>query len=97
MNHQRVYAIIVISVVLGATLTFLVSQANAQDDIATELKTSLAQQAVPVKEVAIAHRVPFQIEITIQSLSATQWVTPDDPLFGATAQQNTKRKSPVTE
>lgn len=87
MNHKRVYAIILITVVLGATLTFLVSQVSAQDDIATELRANLAQQGVPVKEVSIANRIPFQIEITIQSLSTSEWVTPDDPIFGATAQR----------
>src|SRR5258708_38446972 len=86
MIRKWAYSIAFVLIVVGAISVFLVTQVNAQDDIIGELKSKLAEQNVPVKEIRIVNRIPFQIEFTIQSASDGQLVASDDPLFGAIVQ-----------
>jgi hypothetical protein len=67
--------------ILAASSMYLINQANAQNDIASDIKMRLAQKGIPVISVDITGRVPFQIEIVFQSTSTNNLASPDDPLF----------------
>jgi hypothetical protein len=69
---------LVISVVL---ITLLTGQVRAQSDVVAELKTRLLNKGVPVKDIVIKNRNPFQVEITLQSTSSDQNIKPDDAIF----------------
>lgn len=60
---------------------FLYTQVQAQGDFVSELTTRLTQQNVPVKNITITTRIPFQVEVGVQSASNGEKVTPDDPTF----------------
>lgn len=66
------------AIVLSA---FLYTQVQAQGDFVSEITARLAQQNVPVKNIAITTRIPFQVEVGVQSVSIGEKVTPDDPSF----------------
>jgi hypothetical protein len=87
VNPKRIYGLVISLAVVATALAFVASQVNAQDDIVAELRERLARQGVPVKDVAIVSRIPFKIEITLQSASTGQFVAPDDPIYGAAAQR----------
>jgi hypothetical protein len=67
--------------ILAASSIYLTNRANAQNDIASDIKMGLVQKGVPVISVDITNRIPFQIEIVIQSASTSNLASPDDPLF----------------
>jgi hypothetical protein len=85
-THVYITSIVISLVVVGGSAIFLVNQAYAQNDIVAELRASLVQQNVPVRDIKITSRVPFQIEFTAQSASSTQVIEPDDPIYGALIQ-----------
>lgn len=81
ISMRTVIGIVVGLAVIGISLTFLFNRAHAQDNIAVDLTARLQQQGVPVKDVAVTGRVPFRVEITLQSTSDTEKVAPSDPIF----------------
>ena len=84
-NHDpatmRVWITLIFAVMSIGTLLVLVNQAYAQDDVVSQLKMELSQRGVPVKSVAIKNRVPFELDIEIQSRSVGQKAQPEDALF----------------
>ena len=57
-----------------------VMEVKAQEDLVTELNTRLTQLGVPVKDVSIDSRVPFQITIILQSSTTADHRTDEDAL-----------------
>jgi hypothetical protein len=57
-----------------------VMEANAQEDLVTELTTRLTGLGVPVKDVSIDSKVPFQITILLQSSTTGDHGTDEDAL-----------------
>jgi len=57
-----------------------VMEANAQEDLVTELTTRLTRLGVPVKDVSIDSKVPFQITILLQSSTTGDHGTGEDAL-----------------
>lgn len=62
-------------------LTLTTYQANAQNDVVSEIKAHLMQNHVPVKTITIKSRIPFQLEVIVQSKSQDTQALPDDPIF----------------
>lgn len=63
---------------IGLSLAFLVVQVNAQNEIVAALTERLTKQGVPVKDITVQNRMPFQIEITLQSSSGEAIRAPED-------------------
>ena len=80
-KYPRPALIIIGLLLLAASSIYLMNQANAQNDVASDIKMRLTQKGVPVVRVDITSRIPFQIEIVIQSTSTINLASPDDPLF----------------
>ena len=81
-NRALRYGLVLMSLVLVVIAgAFLTVQINAQNQSAALLFQRLTQKGVPVESVAVASRIPFQIEITLQSSSDSQNVTFDDAWF----------------
>jgi len=80
-KYSRPALIIIGLLLLAASSIYLMNQANAQNDVASDIKMRLTQKGVPVVSVDITSRIPFQIEIVIQSTSTNNLASPDDPLF----------------
>jgi len=83
---RRIRAPAVISIVaglaaIGICMTFLLSQTKAQNNVVSDLIAYLTQKGVPVKNIEITSRIPFRVEVTLQSASSGQGVAPDDPSF----------------
>jgi len=57
-----------------------VMEVKAQEDLVTELNTRLTQLGVPVKDVIIDSKVPFQITILLQSSTTADHGTDEDAL-----------------
>ncbi len=89
MNRLSRIGISLFGVGLLLIITFILvaNQVNAQNDVVAELKTRLEQQGVPLKSIQVKSRLPFQLEIEIQSQSDSQLATPDDPVFEALVQR----------
>jgi len=51
---------------------------NAQNQFSTDIEERLLQEGVPVKQVTIISRIPYEIEISLQSTSADNHLTVDD-------------------
>lgn len=67
------YKYLALIVIIGITSLFLTARVNAQNQTIDDLTQRLKQRNIPLKSVAIKSRVPFQVEITLQSLGhATQ-------------------------
>lgn len=81
-RYPRPTRIIILSLLIVAALSlYLASRAVAQNDIASDITMRLAQKGIPVIRVDITSRIPFQIEIVIQSASTNNLSSPDDPLY----------------
>ncbi len=74
-------------VLLTVIFITVANQVNAQNDVVAELKTRLEQRGVPVKSIQVKSRLPFQLEIELQSQSDNQLASPDDPVFEALVQR----------
>jgi hypothetical protein len=59
---------------------FAVMEVKAQEDLVAELATRLTRLGVPVKDVSIDSKVPFQITILLQSSTTTDHRTDEDAL-----------------
>jgi len=70
-----------------STLTSAPQPTQVQSDIVPILKTLLAQKQIPVKDIKITNQSPLTVEITIQSTSNNQRVTPDDAIFSTITDQ----------
>jgi len=80
----QIGAVIVGVVILFAVLSFIVvNRVNAQNDVVSDLKSRLTAQGVPIKSIQIVSRLPFKLEIQLQSQSKNQIATPDDATFEA--------------
>jgi hypothetical protein len=66
---------------IGTSLLFTTSRVNVQNDVITDIRERLVQQHIPVKSAVIASRIPFEIEIVLQSNSTGKLAMPDDALF----------------
>lgn len=77
MKLNRKYLLLGLAVAVIA-LAFLAMQVNAQNQSADDLAQRLKQRGVPVKSVGIVSRVPFHIEITLQSSGKENSETLDD-------------------
>ncbi len=62
-------------------------QASAQDDVVADLTARLSQQNIPVKKIEVISRVPFRVEVTLQSTSKRGADIPDDPIFTQVVQR----------
>jgi hypothetical protein len=81
-RYTRPALIIILGLfILAASSIYLINRANAQNDVASDIKMRLAQKGVPVISVDITGRFTFQIEIVIQSTSTNNLASPDDPFF----------------
>lgn len=76
------------SFVVGLALIMIIApsiftgyQANAQNDIVSEIKARLVQKNVPVRDITIKNKTPFQLEVNLQSKSRGNLAEPDDPIF----------------
>ena len=63
---------------IGILLTFLVVRASVQNDMVTDLNERLTQQGVPVQSITVQSRIPFQIEIVLETFSDATRITPED-------------------
>ncbi len=75
-----------IFITLGILVTllfafFVTNEVNAQNQISTDIADRLKQQGVPVKQVTIIHRFPYEIEIALQSASNDSHLVMDDNWF----------------
>jgi hypothetical protein len=81
-TRSRIALIITLSlIIIVAPLALIAGQANAQNDVISEIRTRLVQKNVPVKNINIQSRTPFRLEVTIQSTSQTQLAVPNDPIL----------------
>lgn len=68
--------------VLGAVITvFALVQVSAQTQTVDVLHEELRQKGVPIKEIVVINRLPFEIEIVLQSASVSQELALDDLWF----------------
>ncbi len=78
---------------LGATfalvviIVFAFTQLKAQDQQVMELAERLKQRGVPVKHVIVLSRVPYEIEIALQSSSEDDRLSMEDNWFMQLAQR----------
>lgn len=72
------YKYLVLTVIVVLTFLFLAVQVNAQNQTIDDLTQRLKQRGVPIKSIAIKSRMPFHIEITLQSSGPENSQTLDD-------------------
>ena len=71
--------LIALAIIVSAAL--VVTQVQAQSDVVSEMTVRLTQQGVPVKDIKITTRLPFRVEVEVQSASDSEKATPDDSTF----------------
>lgn len=84
MKHKLIrigLALIFSSALAIAAGLFVANEVNAQRDVVAQLQRRLARKGVQVKSITITKRVPFEVELVLQSESDNQVVSPNDPLF----------------
>ncbi len=80
-RYWKVIFMLMILGVLLAAMAFFAVETNAQNQSVEVLAQRLKQQGVPVRDVVVVSRVPFQIRITLQSASTDKTLTLDDTWF----------------
>lgn len=76
--------------VVVIVIIFAVGQVNAQNESAEVLDDRLKLRGVPVKHVITASRIPFVIEIALQSSSDNDGITVDDNWYILLAKREAK-------
>ena len=87
MNNKRTLLVICLGFALIALIFLGAIEANAQNQTVEDLAQRLKQQDVPVKAVRVLNRIPFQIEIVIQSSSDEKTTPPNDLWFAQLARK----------
>lgn len=77
----RMRVLIIFVFVSFAFFLGITHEVYAQDDMVAQLRTELVQRGVPVKSIEILNRVPFELDVKVQSKSSTRMAEPEDALF----------------
>lgn len=86
-NTKRTLLLVCLGIA-AVTLAFLAAiEVNAQNQTVEDLARRLKQRGVAVKTVTVLNRIPFQIEIVIQSTSGGKDPTPNDLWFAQLARR----------
>lgn len=81
MNKSKylwILLLLIVIVVLVVGSTFWVGQVNAQNQSTDDIADRLLLMGVPVKHVTTISRIPYEIEIALQSSSDNDGITLDD-------------------
>jgi hypothetical protein len=72
-----------LAILVILTLTFVMStiEVTAQNQFTTDIAERLRQQGVPVRQVTTTNRLPYEIEIALQSNSNDEHLSIDDKWF----------------
>lgn len=84
MKYNKFVRIVLLAAIAIGTVAvslFISNKAIAQNDFISELTDRLRNQGVPLTNIALTSRLPFRLEIVLQSTSDSGVVAPDDPLF----------------
>ncbi len=74
--RKRIFALVIAVFLLA--IGFLAVKVSAQDQSSSTLADRLKRRGVPVSEVKISSRLPFELNVTLQSKSATTAFTNED-------------------
>jgi hypothetical protein len=89
-NNRKIRLVLVCSGLVAGVLAFIaVVEVNAQNQTIEDLAQRLKQKGVPVKSATALSRIPFQIEIVLQSSSNGKELTPDDLWYTQLARRET--------
>ncbi len=67
-----------IAIIVIGFLGFLTINVKGQDQSATDLSERLKLKGVPIKDIIVTNRLPYQVEIVIQSTSENSALSMDD-------------------
>lgn len=87
MKKSKFVLVSVFVLIIAVALLILAVQVNAQNQSVEDLTERLKQQGVPVKSITVQSRIPFQIEIVLQSSSDGKNTTLDDLWFAQLARR----------
>ena len=77
ISLRAIFVAAAIILLLGA-MAFITLQVNAQNQTANDIQSRLITKGVPVKSVFTISRVPYKVEITLNSQSKDSHLTVDD-------------------
>lgn len=81
MKHARTLKFIFLlslAIIVIGFLGFLTINVKGQDQSATDLSERLKLKGVPIKDIIVTNRLPYQVDIVIQSTSENSALSMDD-------------------
>jgi hypothetical protein len=86
-NNKRTLLLVCLGIVVIVLVFLTALEVNAQNQTVEDLARRLEQQGVTVKRVTVLNRIPFEIEIAIQSASSGKDATSNDLWFAQLARR----------